>query len=252
MGLEFSRLEMLVGKEGLVKLADTSVAIFGIGGVGSYAVEALARAGVGKMTLIDYDDICITNINRQIHATMKTIGQDKVEAMKNRILEINPKAKVEMFNEVYNKETHEKIFAEKYDFVVDAIDMVTSKLDLAEYCTKNGIGIISSMGTGNKMHPEMLEITDINKTSVCPLARVMRKELKGRGVNKLPVVYSKEVPLKPEKGSHNCKLNCVCPNPGEEINCTSRRAIPGSTSFVPPVAGMLIASYVVRKILEIE
>lgn len=252
MGLEFSRFEMLVGKDALKKLAESSVAIFGIGGVGSYAVEALARAGVGKMTLIDYDDICITNINRQIHATMKSIGQDKVDAMKQRVLDINPKAEVKVFNMVYNKETHEEIFSEKYDFVVDAIDMVTSKLDLVEYCDKNKIGIISSMGTGNKLHPELLEITDINKTSVCPLARVMRKEVKARGVKKLPVVFSKEVPIKPEQGSHNCKTNCVCPNPGDVINCTSRRAIPGSASFVPPVAGMLIASYVVRKILEIE
>lgn len=250
--LELSRLEMLIGKEGIEKLKNSSVIIFGIGGVGSYAAEALARAGVGKMTLVDYDDVCVTNTNRQIHALKENIGLFKTEAMKKRIDGMNIGTEVTVINEIYNEENHERIFAGNYDFVVDAIDMVTSKLMLAEYCSKNGINLIAAMGTGNKFHPEMLEITDINKTIVCPLARVMRKELKERGIKKLTVVYSKENPVKPDKGSHNCKTNCVCPPNGAPINCTTRRGIPGSTSFVPPAAGMIIASYVVRKLLEIE
>lgn len=250
--LQLSRFEMLVGSEAIEKLKKSSVVVFGIGGVGSYAVESLARAGVGKLTLVDYDDVCITNTNRQIHALAENVGKLKTEAMKERIDAMKLGIEVNTFNIVYNEETHNEIFKHKYDFVIDAIDMVTSKLYLAEYCYKNGIPIIAAMGTGNKFHPEKLEITDINKTSVCPLARVVRKELKERGVKKLTVVYSKENPVKPDKGRHNCKQNCVCPPNGSEINCKSRRAIPGSTSFVPPAAGMLIASFVVRTLLNIE
>jgi tRNA A37 threonylcarbamoyladenosine dehydratase len=250
--LEFSRLELLVGKEGLEKLKNSHVIIFGIGGVGSFVAESLIRAGIGELTFVDYDDICITNLNRQIHATRKTVGKYKVDVMKERALEINPNVKINALKVLYNDETHEEIFSRKYDFVVDAIDMVTSKIKLAEYCYKNNIKSIASMGTGNKFHPEMLEISDIHKTSVCPLAKVMRKELKERRIKKYPVIFSKEIPLKPNKGGHNCKSNCVCPNPSDGINCTSRRTIPGSTSFVPATAGMIISSYVVRNLLNIK
>lgn len=250
--IEFSRLELLIGNEGIDKLQNSHVIIFGIGGVGSYVAEALVRAGIGELSFVDYDEICVTNLNRQVHATRATVGQDKVEVMKERALSINPKVKINVLKTLYNEETHDQIFSEKYDFVVDAIDMVTSKIKLAQHCYSNKIKIIASMGTGNKFHPEMLEISDINKTSVCPLAKVMRKELKERGIKKLPVIYSKEVPIKPNKGKHNCKSNCVCPNPQEHINCTGRRVIPGSTSFVPSTAGMIIASYVVRKLLNIK
>ena len=250
--IEFSRLELLVGHEGIDKLKNSHVIIFGIGGVGSYVAEALIRAGLGELTFVDYDEICVTNINRQVHALRSTVGKDKVEVMKERALTINPKIKINALKLLYDDETHDEIFSKHYDFVVDAIDMVTSKIKLANYCYRNKIKIIASMGTGNKFHPEMLEISDIHKTSVCPLAKVMRKELKERGIKKLPVIYSKEVPVKPNQGKHNCKTNCVCPNPDDHINCTGRRVIPGSTSFVPSTAGMIIASYVVRNILEIR
>lgn len=250
--IEFSRLEMLIGEEGSKKLNESHVIIFGIGGVGSYVAEALVRAGVGELTFVDYDEICITNLNRQVHAVRDTVGKDKVEVMKERALSINPKIKINPLKILYNNETHEKIFGTKYDFVVDAIDMVTSKIKLAEFCYRNKIKIIASMGTGNKVHPEMLELSDIHKTSVCPLAKVIRKELKTRRVDKLPVVYSKEVPLKPNNGKQDCKKNCICPNKEDHITCVSRRVIPGSTSFVPPAAGMIIASYVVRNLLGIR
>jgi len=250
--LELSRFEMIVGKEGIEKLKNSSIIIFGVGGVGSYAAEAIARSGVGEITLVDYDEVCITNINRQIHALKSSIGKRKVDIMKERIAEINSTINVKAVNIQYDSDSHNQIFDKKYDFVIDAIDMVSSKLLLAEWCYKNNIKIISSMGTGNKFHPEKLEISDIKKTSVCPLARVIRYELKKRGVKKLTVVYSKENPVKSDKGSHNCKKNCVCPSKGEHIDCTGKKSIPGSTSFVPPAAGMLIASYVVREILGIK
>lgn len=250
--IEFSRLEMLIGDEASKRLNDSHVIIFGIGGVGSYVAESLIRAGVGELTFVDYDEVCITNLNRQVHATRLTVGKDKVEVMKERALLINPKIKINALKMLYNDETHEEIFSKNYDFVVDAIDMVSSKIKLAQYCYEKDIKIIASMGTGNKVHPEMLELSDIHKTSVCPLAKVMRKELKDRRVKKLPVVFSKELPLKPIKGQQDCKKNCVCPNKDEHITCVSRRSIPGSTSFVPPVAGMIISSYVVRNIVGLK
>lgn len=250
--IEFSRLEMLVGKEAMEKLTNSHVIIFGIGGVGSFVAESLIRAGIGQLTFVDYDEICITNLNRQVHATRETVGKDKVEVMKERALIINPKIKINSLKLLYNDETHEEIFSTKYDFVVDAIDMVTSKIKLAKYCYENNIKIIASMGTGNKIHPELLEISDIHKTSVCPLAKVMRRELKDRGIKKLPVVYSKEIPLKPVDSQQDCKKNCVCPNKDEHITCVSRRTIPGSTSFVPSTAGMIIGSYVVRNLLDLK
>ncbi len=243
----FSRTEMLIGTEGLEKLKNSTVAVYGIGGVGTYAVEGLARSGVGKLILIDDDDICLTNINRQLHATRKTVGKSKVEVMKDRILDINPKAEVEIYNELYNSESADRLLKPDYNYVVDAIDMVSSKLDMVERCTRMNIPIISSMGAGNKLDPTMFEVTDIFKTSVCPLAKVMRGELRKRGIKKLKVVYSKEKPLKPIEIGGGCKENCICPS--KDRTCVERRQIPGSISFVPSVVGLIIASEVVKDII---
>lgn len=246
----FSRTELLIGKEALEKLKSSKVAIFGIGGVGTFAVEALVRAGVGKFVLIDDDCICLTNLNRQLHATRKTIGKPKVQAMMERILEINPDAEVETFQEFYLPETGGKMITPDLDYIIDAIDTVTGKLGLVAAAKEMGIPIISSMGTGNKLDPTRLEIADIKKTSVCPLARVMRKELKARGIDSLKVLYSKEEPLKPrdtEGGS--CAVGCICP-PGTARKCTVKHQIPGSISFVPSAAGLIIAGEVIKDIIK--
>ncbi len=234
----FLRTEMLIGKEGLRKLKESKIAVFGVGGVGSYVVEALARSGVSQLVLIDYDTVDITNLNRQIHATTKTIGQSKVEIMKERILDINPEAEVTTYQMKYNSENADKLLSDDCNYVVDAIDMVSSKLDLIERCKKMNIPIISSMGTGNKLNPTMLEVEDIYKTSMCPLARVMRKELRTRGIENLKVVYSKEKPITPQNF-----------NP-EDDNKNTRKQTPGSVSFVPSVAGLIIASEVVKDIIR--
>ena len=244
----FSRTEMLIGTEGLNKLKNSKVAVFGIGGVGTFVVEGLARSGVGFFVLVDDDDICLTNINRQIHATRKTVGKPKVDVMKERILEINPKAQVEVFQELYNAESAEKMLSAEYSYVVDAIDMVSSKLDLIERCYKMNVPIMSSMGAGNKLNPTMLEVADIYKTSVCPLARVMRTELRKRNIPKLKVVFSKEQPLTPLELDGGCKTNCICPS--KDRTCVDRRQIPGSVSFVPSVAGLIIASEVVKDLIK--
>ena len=245
MGLHaFSRTELVIGTDNLEKLKNAKVAVFGIGGVGTYAVEGLARSGVGKFVLVDDDDICLTNINRQIHAMRSTIGKPKVEMMKARVLDINPKAEVETYKMLYNAETAEQLLAADYDYVVDAIDMVSAKLDLVERCSKMKLPIISSMGAGNKLDPTRFEVTDIFKTTICPLAKVMRKELRKRGVEKLKVVYSKEEPIEPKAISSDCKTDCICPN--KDRNCTVRHQIPGSVAFVPSVAGLIIASVVVK------
>ncbi|KAB3527661.1 tRNA threonylcarbamoyladenosine dehydratase [Alkaliphilus serpentinus] len=246
----FSRSEILIGTEGLNKLKDSKIAIFGIGGVGTFVAEALARTAVGKFILVDDDDICLTNINRQIHAARSTIGKAKVEVMKDRILDINPKAEVITYKELYNSESAERLLSNDYDYVVDAIDMVTAKLDLAERCSKRGIPIISSMGAGNKLDPTRFEVTDIYKTSICPLAKVMRKELRKRGVDRLKVVYSQEEPLTPLKIDSDCKTDCICPN--KDRTCTVRHQIPGSVAFVPSAVGLIIASVVVRDLLGIK
>ncbi|MCC5911526.1 MAG: tRNA threonylcarbamoyladenosine dehydratase [Clostridiaceae bacterium] len=246
----FSRSELLIGTEGLNKLKESTVAIFGIGGVGTFAVEALARTGVGKFILVDDDDICLTNINRQIHATRSTVGKSKVEVMKDRIKDINPKAEVTVFKELYNSESAERLLAEDYDYVVDAIDMVSSKIDLAVRCKEKNIPIISSMGAGNKLDPTKFEVTDIYKTSICPLAKVIRKELRKRGVEDLKVVYSKEEPMTPLKIDSDCKTDCICPN--KDRTCTVRHQIPGSVAFVPSVVGLIIASVVVRDIINYQ
>lgn len=250
MGLHsFSRTELLIGTEGLNKLKDSKIAVFGIGGVGTFTVEALARSGVGKFVLVDDDDICLTNINRQIHALRSTVGKAKVEVMKSRILDINPKAEVVTFKELYNSESADRLLADDYDYVVDAIDMVSSKLDLVERCKKRNISIISCMGAGNKLDPTRLEVSDIYKTSVCPLAKVMRKELRKRGIKDLKVVYSKEEPITPlEIDSSNCKVSCICPN--KDRTCAVKHQIPGSVSFVPSVAGLIIAAEIVRELIK--
>lgn len=246
----FSRTELLIGREGIMKLKDSKVAVFGIGGVGSYVVEGLVRSGVGHFILIDDDCVCLTNLNRQLHATRKTIGKSKVEIMKERILEINPRAEVTTFQKFYLPDNADEMLADDYDYIVDAIDTVTAKIDLVLQAQKRNIPIICSMGTGNKMDPTKFEITDIYKTSVCPLAKVMRKELKARRVKKLKVLYSQELPMKPIQDDENsCSTDCVCP-PGTTRHCSDKRQVPGSIAFVPSVAGLIIAGEVVKDLLK--
>ena len=243
---QFSRTQLLLGQEGMEKLYRARVAVFGIGGVGGYTVEALARSGVGTLDLIDDDKVCLTNLNRQIFATRKTVGQYKVDVAQQRILEINPKAVVHTYKTFYAPQTAEQFDFSQYDYVVDAIDTVTGKLELVVQAEKAGIPIISSMGAGNKMDPTAFEVADIYETSVCPLARVMRKELKKRGIKKLKVVYSKEPPMTPiDDLAISCRTNCICP-PGTERKCTQRRQVPGSNAFVPSVVGLIIAGEVVK------
>lgn len=249
---QFSRTELLFGKEAMEKLANARVAVFGVGGVGGYTVEALARSGVGTFDIIDDDKVCLTNINRQIIATRKTVGKYKVEVMKERILEINPKAIVHTHQCFYTPETADQFDFSEYTYVVDAIDTVTGKIELVMRAQAAGVPIMSSMGAGNKLDPTKFEVADIYKTSVCPLAKVMRKELKARRVKKLKVVYSKELVRKPiEDMSISCRTNCICP-PGAERKCTDRRQIPGSTAFVPSVAGLIIAGEVIKDITGVR
>lgn len=230
----FSRAELLLGEEALEKLRSARVALFGIGGVGSFAAEALARGGVGHITLVDGDTVSITNINRQLIALHSTVGKEKTAVMAERIADISPETEVETYPVVYGAENRDLLDFSTYDYVIDAIDTVTSKLILIEEAKKAGVPVISCMGTGNKFHPERFEVTDISKTSVCPLAKVMRKELKVRGIKNVKVVYSKEEPQKPAVSTE-----------------TGKRQIPGSLSFVPPVAGLLLAGEVIRHIAGI-
>lgn len=247
---QFSRTELLIGKDGVEKLHNAKVAVFGVGGVGSFVVEGLVRAGVGNFILVDDDEVCLTNLNRQIHATRKTIGKYKAELMRDRILEINPDAKVEVFKEFFMPDSEVKILDDSIDYIVDAIDTVTAKIELVMQADKLGVPIMSAMGTGNKLDPTKFEVTDIYKTSVCPLAKVMRKELRARGIKKLKVVYSKEEPIKPyESAENSCKNHCVCP-PGAKGTCAIKNQVPGSISFVPSVAGMIIAGEVIKDILK--
>ena len=248
---QFSRTELLLGKDGMERLKNARVAVFGIGGVGGYTVEALARSGVGTLDLIDDDKVCLTNLNRQIIATRKTVGKYKVDVAKERILEINPNAKVETFQEFYMPDTKTEILTKDLDYVVDCIDTVTAKISLVTKCEELGIPIISAMGTGNKLDPSRFEITDIYKTSVCPLAKVMRKELRKRNVKKLKVIYSKEEPIIPDEYSQSsCKTNCICP-PGTKRKCAIKNQVPGSISFVPSVAGLMITGEIVKDIAKI-
>lgn len=235
---EFSRTELLLGN--LDKLKNSFVAVFGIGGVGSFTVEALIRSGVGNIAVFDDDKVCLTNINRQLIATRKTIGKPKVEVIRDRILEINPKVNVEMHQTFYSKENADEFDLSKYTYIVDAIDTISSKLVLIEKAKALNIPIISCMGAGNKLDPTRFEVADIYKTSICPLARTMRSELRKRGIDSLKVVYSKEPALKPMENEED---NC-------EAKCTSRRQIPGSVSFVPSVAGLIIAGEVIKDIIK--
>ncbi len=249
---QFSRTELLLGKQGMESLYNARVAVFGIGGVGGYTVEALARSGVGTLDLIDDDKVCLTNINRQIIATRKTVGQYKVEAAAERIHDINPDCKVNIYKTFYTPETASQFDFSQYDYVVDAIDTVTGKLELIEQATKAGTRIISCMGAGNKIHADKLEVTDIYKTSGCPLARVMRYELRKRRIRKLKVVYSKEPAMTPiDDMAISCRQHCICP-PGTARKCTQRRQVPGSTAFVPAVAGLIIAGEVVKDLTGVE
>jgi len=230
----FQRNEMLIGSEGVEKLKNASVIVFGVGGVGSACVESLARSGIGKLTIVDSDDVDITNLNRQLLATDDAVGKPKTEVMKQRILSINPACRVTCIKAFYLPENADEIPLDGYDYIVDAIDTVSAKIELILRAERENIPIISCMGTGNKLHPEKLTIMDIYKTKVCPLCRVMRRELKARGVKSLKVVYSEEEPIKPN----------ILPT-GE-----TKKQTPGSMPFVPPVAGFYIASAVVSDILE--
>ena len=228
MDERFSRTVRVIGEENMNKIQNSSVIVFGLGGVGGAAAESLVRAGVGRIGIVDKDVVDITNINSQIIATDDTVGMKKTDALENRLLSINPDLKIDKYDLFYLPETADSVDLTKYNFIVDCIDNVTAKLELIVRAERVGIPIISSMGTGNKLHPELLEISDINKTSVCPLARVMRRELKKRNISKLTVVYSKEEPVKTDS------------------------SVPGSMSFTPPVAGYLITSYVIRNITGIK
>lgn len=249
---QFSRTELLLGKDSMEKLKNSRVAVFGIGGVGGYVCEALVRSGVGAFDLIDDDKVCLTNLNRQIIATRKTVGKYKTKVMRDRILEINPQADVRLHQCFFLPENSDEFPFEEYDYVVDAVDTVTAKIELVMKAQAMNVPIISSMGAGNKLDGSMFRVADIYKTKVCPLAKVMRRELKKRGVKKLKVVYSEEMPTRPiEDMAISCRSNCICP-PGAEHKCTERRDIPGSVAFVPSVAGLIIAGEVVKDLCRIN
>lgn len=247
---QFSRTQLLIGKDGIDKLKNSRVAVFGIGGVGGYTVEALVRSGIGAIDIIDDDKVCLTNINRQIYATRKTVGKYKVDVAEERIYEINPDIKVVKHKMFYMPETSGNFDFSEYDYIVDAIDTVKGKIELVMQAEASGTPIISSMGAGNKMDPSAFEVTDIYKTSVCPLARVMRYELRKRGIKKLKVVYSKEKPITPiDDISISCRTHCICP-PDTARKCTHRRQVPGSNAFVPSVAGLIIAGEIIKDLIN--
>ena len=249
---QFSRTELLFGKDNMERLANARVAVFGVGGVGGYTVEALARSGVGTLDLVDDDKVCLTNINRQIIATRSTVGKYKVDVARDRILDINPHAVVNTYKTFYMPDNAEQFDFTQYDYVVDAIDTVTGKIQLVEQANACGVPIISSMGAGNKLDASQFKVADIYKTKVCPLAKVMRRELKKRRVRKLKVVYSEELPKRPiEDMSISCRTNCICP-PGAAHKCTERRDIPGSVAYVPSVAGLIIAGEVVKDLTTVK
>ncbi|MBO7631585.1 MAG: tRNA threonylcarbamoyladenosine dehydratase [Lachnospiraceae bacterium] len=243
---QFSRTQLLLGPEAMGSLSQKRVAVFGIGGVGGYVCEALVRSGVGAFDLVDDDKVCLTNLNRQIIATRKTVGKYKAEVMRDRMLEINPNAQIEVHKCFFLPENADDFPFSEYDYIVDAVDTVTAKVELIMRAQKEGVPIISAMGAGNKLDAGRLKIADIYDTKICPLARVMRKELKKRNVKRLKVVYSDEQPIRPmEDMSISCRTHCICP-PGAQHKCTERRDIPGSTAFVPAVAGLLIAGEIVK------
>ncbi len=243
---QFSRTQLLIGKEGIDRLRASRVAVFGIGGVGGYVCEALVRSGVGAFDLIDDDKVCLTNLNRQIIATRRTVGQYKADVMAERMREINPDVDIRIHKCFFLPENADEFHFEDHDYIVDAVDTVTAKLTLVMKAQEMQIPIISSMGAGNKLDPSAFRVADIYETKVCPLAKVMRIECRKRGVKKLKVVYSEEKPTRPlEDMSISCRTHCICP-PGAKHKCTERRDIPGSTAFVPSVAGLIIAGEVVK------
>lgn len=242
----FSRTELLLGADAMKKLASCRVAVFGLGGVGGFTVEALARSGVGALELVDDDKICLTNINRQIFATRSTIGKFKADVAAERVKDINPNCDVSVRKVFFMPDTADSFDFSSYDYVVDAIDTVTGKLQIIKSAKAAGVPVISCMGAGNKLDATAFEVADISKTAVCPLARTMRRELKKLGIGGVKVVFSKEEPLKPdESGEISCKNHCICP-PGTVRKCTARRDIPGSVAFVPPVAGLIVAGEVIK------
>ena len=249
---QFSRTQLLLGESAMQELANKRVAVFGIGGVGGYACEALVRSGIGAFDLIDDDKVCLTNLNRQIIATRKTVGKYKTEVMKERMLEINPNVDVRIHNCFFLPENADKFPFDEYDYIIDAVDTVTAKISIIMKANELGIPVISSMGAGNKLDPTAFMVADIYKTRVCPLAKVMRRELKKRGVKKLKVVYSEEQPTRPiEDMSISCRTHCICP-PGAQHKCTERRDIPGSVAFVPSVVGLIIAGEVIKDIAGVN
>ncbi|AKA67939.1 tRNA threonylcarbamoyladenosine dehydratase [Clostridium scatologenes] len=246
-----SRTELLIGRDSLEKLKNSTVVILGLGGVGSFSFEALVRGGIGHLILVDDDTVCLTNLNRQIHANFDTIGKSKVEVIKERASKINPECKVEIHQTFIKEDNIEDIIPLDADYVVDAIDTVSSKLSLIVWCKNHNIDIISCMGTGNKLDPTQFKIADIYDTKICPLAKVMRYELRKRDIKDLKVLYSEEVPIKPNyEEVVTCKEGCVCT--GGTKKCAAKRQIPGSISFVPPVAGMIIGGEVIKDILNIN
>lgn len=247
---QFSRTELLLGEEAMEKLKTSRVAVFGIGGVGGYVCEALVRSGVGNFDLIDDDKVCLTNINRQIIATRKTVGKYKVDVMEERMKDINPDVNVTVHKCFFLPENAAEFDFESYDYVVDAVDTVTAKLELVMKCKEKDVPIISSMGAGNKLDASAFRVADIYDTKVCPLAKVMRRELKKRGVDRLKVVYSEEKPISPiDDMAISCRSNCIS-SPDAAHKCTERRAIPGSVAFVPSVAGLIIAGEVVKDLIK--
>ena len=245
---QFSRTQLLYGESAMQKLAACRIAVFGIGGVGGYVVEALARSGIGALDLIDDDRVCLTNINRQILATRNTVGKYKVDVAEERVHEINPDCKVRAYKTFFLPETQDQFDFRAYDYIVDAIDTVTGKLAIIENAKRAGVPVISSMGAGNKVNAAAFEVADIYETSICPLAKVMRRECRKRGIESLKVVYSKEKPIRPlEDMSISCRQHCICP-PGTARKCTERRDIPGSTAFVPSVAGLIIAGEIINEL----
>ena len=247
---QFSRTQLLLGEESMKKLSDMRVAVFGIGGVGGYVCEALVRTGIGHFDLIDDDKVCLTNLNRQIIATRKTVGLYKADVMKERMLEINPNVEVNVYKCFFLPENADEFPFADYDYVIDAVDTVTAKVELVMKCKEMNVPIISSMGAGNKLDASAFKVADIYKTKMCPLAKVMRHEMKKRGVKKLKVVYSEDKPTRPiEDMSISCRTHCICP-PGAQHKCTERRDIPGSVAFVPSVAGLIIAGEVIKDLTK--
>ena len=247
----YSRMQLLAGKEGMEKLKNASIAVFGIGGVGSYAAEALARGGVGRLTLIDFDDICVTNVNRQIHALDGTIGRAKVEAMAERCRAINPDLQVEPLKMFYEASVSDELLGRGYDYVLDCIDHITAKLHLIQSCKERNLPIIASMGAANKFDPTQLAVADLADTTKCRLARIIRKELRKRGIERgVKVVYSTEEFRSLSHETAVCEENCVCPNKeDQQWSCDDRRVILGSSSYIPPMFGLTMAGEVIRELL---